>query len=310
MVPTVLELSSEGYTIHVERGFYVLSNSEGEAGKVPIEDVGVLLLSASGGFVSKPVLTRLLEQGGTAVVCGPGYTPMGMLSPISGNGETSARVKVQIAATAPLKKRLWQTIVQAKLANQSAVLERFGEMSRSREILGIAEGVRSGDPDNREAWGARVYWPALLKKSFRRSDANNPVNGMLNYGYAIVRACAARALCASGLLPMFGVMHGSARNPFALADDIMEPFRPLVDAVVRHLVDFGICEVVPAAKRALAGVIGLDSETQRGTSPVSEALMDMAQSLVDSYKEKANRLCIPVVRIPNASIVHVPAPAI
>jgi CRISP-associated protein Cas1 len=304
MVPTVLELSSEGQTVKVDRGFYVVSNHDGEAGRVPIEDVGVLLLSGTGGFVSKPVLARLMEQGGTAVVCGSRFAPVGIMSPFVENGETAARAKVQIATTAPLKKQLWKSIVQAKLANQAATLDFFGIKKKAKEIRGIASGIRSGDSDNREAWGARIYWSAIFGDSFRRSDDENSVNGLLNYGYAILRACATRSLCATGLLPMFGLMHGSSRNPFALADDIMEPFRPLVDAMAKHLVNAEITEMTTQAKHALVGVLGLDVETRRGTSPVSDALLDMSQSLLDSFRKKANLLCIPIMTIPDETIVR------
>jgi CRISPR-associated protein Cas1 len=304
MIPTVLELSSEGQTVKVDRGFYVVSNHDGEAGRVPVENVGVLLLSGSGGFISKPVLARLMEQGGTAVVCGTRFTPVGIMAPFVENGETAARAKVQIAATAPLKKRLWQTIVQAKLANQAAALDFFGNAGKAKEIRTIASGVRSGDPENREAWGARVYWPSLFGEEFRRSDDDNNINGLLNYGYAILRACATRALCASGLLPMFGLMHGSSRNPFALADDIMEPFRPLVDSMVKHLVEAEIKEVSTGAKRALVGVLGIDVETRRGKSPVSDSLLDLSQSLLDSFRKKANLLCVPDITMPDETIAR------
>lgn len=304
MVPTVLELSSEGNTVKLDRGFYVVTNPEGEAGRVPVEDVGVLLLSSSGGFVSKPVLARLMEMGGTAVVCGPRFTPVGMMTSYAENGESAVRAKAQISATAPLKKRLWQKIAHAKLERQAATLEAFGDARTAREIRGIADGVKSGDPDNREAWGARVYWPALFGDNFRRSDEDNPLNGLLNYGYAILRACAARAICATGLLPLLGLKHANNRNPFALADDIMEPFRPLVDALARHLEDTGIREVSTPAKRVLSGVLGLDAKTRRGTSPISDALLDMTQSLLDSYRKKKNLLCVPNMTVPGDALIR------
>ena len=162
---------------------------------------------------------------------------------------------MQIATSLPLKKRLWQTIVQAKIANQAAALEQSGHNAAA--LRAMVHLVGSGDPDNTEARAARAYWSKLFA-GFVREDANDKRNALLNYGYAIVRSAVARALVATGLLPAFGVNHASKTNAFNLADDCVEPFRPFVDRAVWNMTDrgrSGTGETTVAERRILASVL-------------------------------------------------------
>jgi len=154
----------------------------------------------------------------------------------------------------PLKKRLWQRLVVAKIENQAAVLRAIGS-DEARALSAMAGRVGSGDPDNLEAQAARAYWP-LLFAGFRRHDEDRR-NGLLNYGYAVVRAALARACVASGLLPAFGLHHNSRVNAFNLVDDLLEPFRPSVDRMARARAEAEDGDELSLEdRRHMAGILG------------------------------------------------------
>ena len=139
----------------------------------------------------------------------------------------------QVEASEPVRKQIWRGLIAAKLRQQSCVLDHF--VSGPNGLAAMAGRVRSGDPDNLEAQGAQRYWPLLFGKDFRRDRDADGINAALNYGYAIVRAATARAIVAGGLIPSLGVFHKNRSNPFCLADDLFEPYRPLVDWRVKLL---------------------------------------------------------------------------
>jgi CRISPR-associated protein Cas1 len=159
-----------------------------------------------------------------------------MLLPFHRHHRQAELAVLQVTISAPLKKRLWQNIVQAKIGNQATVLTGVGQ--NATVLLAMMRLVGSGDPDNTEARAARAYWPKLFSE-FVRDDSTDKRNALLNYGYAVVRSAVARALVAAGLLPAFGVNHASVTNAFNLADDLVEPFRPFVDRLVWRLSDQG-----------------------------------------------------------------------
>ena len=158
----------------------------------------------------------------------------------------------------------------------------------------LARRVRSGDPDNIEAQAARRYWPLLMGADFRRDRAEAGVNGLLNYGYTVMRSLVARSVVAAGLHPSVGIHHANRGNAFALADDLVEPFRPLVDATALRLVSAGCREVTPDAKRAFAGLIALDLPGENGTTTVAVAAGRLAQSLGRCFETgSASELALP-----------------
>jgi CRISPR-associated protein Cas1 len=227
-----------------------------ELGRVPLEDLGTLILAGPGLTVTTALLAALAEQGGVTIVAGRDQAPEGALLPLRANTTRGERARAQVAATRPLEKNLWACIVQAKLRNQAALLT---DPAGHKRLSEWASSVRSGDPKNLEAQGARLYWklvfqglhPDLDREPFlRRRDGAWP-NPLLNYGYAVLRAVTARALCAAGLLPELGVHHHSRYDPFPLASDLMEPYRPWVDLRCRELIPEGPRELDRPAKQAL-----------------------------------------------------------
>jgi CRISPR-associated protein Cas1 len=202
---------------------------------IPFADIAVLVTSHPQISFTQAVLAGLAASRGILIVSNEKHLPAAMLLPLSTHSTQTERFARQAAVSLPTRKRAWQQIVQAKLRAQARLLEETTGADQGLRLM--AGKVRSGDPDNLEAQAARIYWPALFGKdtsggAFRRDLEGEGVNVHLNYGYAVLRAIVARALCASGLHPSLGVHHHNRYDTFCLADDLMEPFRPLVDRVV------------------------------------------------------------------------------
>jgi CRISPR-associated protein Cas1 len=205
---------------------------------IPFADVAVLVTSHPQISFTQAVLSGLAAAGGMFIVSNEKHLPAAMLLPLSTHSTQTERFARQAAVPLPTRKRAWQQVVQAKLRAQARLLEET--TGADQGLRQMAGRVRSGDPDNLEAQAARIYWQALFGKNasgeaFRRDPEGGGVNVHLNYGYAVLRAIVARALCASGLHPSLGVHHHNRYDTFCLADDLMEPFRPLVDRVVARL---------------------------------------------------------------------------
>jgi CRISPR-associated protein Cas1 len=183
-----------------------------------------------------------------------------MMLPLDAHHVQTERHLAQVEASEPTKKRAWQAIIQAKIAQQGAVLAHF--TGDHGGLAAMAQRVKSGDPDNLEAQAAQRYWPRLFGKEFRRDRDADGINALLNYGYAVVRAATARAVVASGLIPSLGVFHRNRGNPFCLADDLLEPYRPYIDWRVKLLVTEYADEVPKLDDRpARAALLSLFNET-------------------------------------------------
>ena len=185
--------------------------------RLAIEDVAWMVIDTPQVMLSTALISACMDAGMVLITTDRTHTPSGLILPFHRHHRQAEIAALQMAISAPLKKRLWQTIVQAKIANQAAVLTECGQNATA--LLAMTRLVGSGDPDNTEARAARAYWPRLFV-NFVREDANDKRNALLDYGYAVVRSAVARALVAAGLLPAFGVNHASMTNAFNLADDL------------------------------------------------------------------------------------------
>jgi CRISPR-associated protein Cas1 len=233
MLRKTIEIATPGTRLSVAHRQLVIERPDLPKATVPIEDLGVLVIDDGRASYTQAVFIECLAMGATVIVSGRDHLPTGMMLPMAGHHALTERHWAQVEAGAPLRKRLWQAIVVAKLRQQSRLLvEATGQ---DAGLAALACRVRSGDPDNLEAQGAQRYWPKLFGRQFRRDRGADDANALLNYGYAIVRAACARALVASGLIPSLGVWHRNRSNPFCLADDLLEPWRPIVDWKVHDL---------------------------------------------------------------------------
>jgi len=235
MIKKIIEISQAKTHLAIRYGQLVIRQDSKET-NVPCEDIGVLLVDHSGVTYTHSVFTELLRCGAAIVLCAGDHHPTGMLLPIESNSVQTERYREQIEAKEPVKKKLWQQIVRAKIRHQAKLV---GQGSDTYKVLmALREQVRSGDPDNIEAQASKRFWAAYIQditSNFHRNVEGRAPNNMLNYGYMVMRAAVARALCSAGLLPCLGIHHRNRYNAFCLADDMIEPFRGFVEGKVRDV---------------------------------------------------------------------------
>ncbi len=296
MIGRVVEIAEDGRHLALSRGFMVVKADGAELGRVPLDDVGVLLVNAHGTTYSNNLMVALAERGAGVVLCGANHSPVAWLWPLAGHHVQMARMKAQLEAGRPLCKRLWQAVVRAKIEMQGSVLEVLGRDSVGFRLM--ARQVASGDPDNLEAQAARRYWPLMMGPDFRRDREAGGANALLNYGYTVLRSATARAIVATGLHPSVGVHHRNRNDAMVLADDLMEPFRPLVDLMVVRLVEHGATDVTPEAKRSLAGLLSVDMRTAQGRTPLGTCLERLAVSVAQSFEGNDSKLDLPLAPLP------------
>ena len=202
-----------------------------------IEDIGFIILDSPQITITNALIGALLEHNCAVLNCGKTHLPEGLLLPLAGNTLQSERFNAQIEASLPLKKQLWQQTIQQKIINQASVLRQIHGLE-AKNMLAWANSVRSGDADNREAVAAAYYWKEMFPDipDFVRDRNGIPPNNLLNYAYAILRGIVARSLVVSGLLPTFGIHHHNRYNAYCLADDVMEPYRPIADKLIFRIV--------------------------------------------------------------------------
>lgn len=291
MIGRIVEIAGDNRYLSLVRGFLVVSQRGEEVGRTPIDDIAGLIGNAHGLSYSNNLLVALAERGIPFVLCGSHHRPVGMLWPVDGHHRQAARMDAQLRASLPFKKRLWKHIVQAKIGMQAAALGLYG--GPEPPLRRMAAKVRAGDPSNVEGQAARTYWPLMMGASFRRNPDSEDINALLNYGYTVLRSTVARHLMAAGLHPGVPLHHANEGNPMRLADDVMEPFRPLVDAWVRRLKESGCDSVDADSKRTLALLPTRSLHTRHGISPVSVAVQRLCVSLAQAYEDPSATLDLP-----------------
>ena len=296
MIGRVVEIAEDGRHLAKSRGFLTVSAGGEELGRVALDDVAAVVASAHGITYSNNLLVALAERGAPVVLCGANHRPAAFLWSADSHYEQAGRISDQAAASKPLKKRLWAQLVSAKIDSQAATLRVVRARDGGFQLL--ARKVRSGDPDNVEAQAARRYWPLLFGADFRRDRSAEGINSMLNYVYTVLRAGTARAVMAAGLHPSLGLAHRQRGNAFGLADDLMEPFRPVADLLVHDLVREGAKGVDKDMKAELARVLITDMSTADGVSPVGVCLQRLAVSLARCYAGDAKMLDLPRRTLP------------
>lgn len=268
-------LVSQPCGISISRGQLVLSLEEKHS--FPLEDVNSLLIENRQCLLSAAALAELGKAAVAVYFCDDKHLPCAVLLPYAGHYRHPAVAESQIKAGKPRKNRLWQQLVIAKIKAQACCLSLNGKDAAAKSLHNYARQVQSGDPDNREGAAAGLYFKALFGPGFSREKALG-TNAALNYGYALLRGQMARALSLYGFLPGLGLHHQNKLNAFNLADDLMEPFRPIVDLFVcRH--PFPGEELSPADKRALFQLLCMDLLVEGKRQPLSYAMELCVQSL-------------------------------
>lgn len=306
MLGQVLEIETPGRRISLNRGFLDVHDQTRLLGSIPIADVEAVLLTTPAFQVSGQALSALLENGTPVVFCGTDFKPSGYILPTKGHHAQGARMQFQADAGKPLKKQLWRQIVVAKILAQADALDQIGVTSGP--VRSLAPRVRSGDPENLEANAAQRYFPLFFGREFRRGESAHGINTFLNYGYTVLRTATVRAIISAGLHPSLSIFHVSDGDALRLADDIMEPFRPVVDLEVRAIVEAGATSMSPELKRRLVSILRQDFNMPDGTRPLTQVLHRVAVSLAHIYegKRKSLELPSPLIPISKAGDAHDP----
>ncbi|MCE2617677.1 MAG: type II CRISPR-associated endonuclease Cas1 [Phocaeicola sp.] len=263
---------------------------------IPIEDIGVVLLDNKQITITSAALEALIENNSAVITCDNRNLPIGLFLPLCGNTTQNERFRMQIEASLPLKKQLWQQTVKQKIINQAKILDLYTN-TETACMFAWADKVRSGDPDNLEARAAAYYWKNLFPDilNFVRTREGEPPNNLLNYGYAILRAVVARSLVVSGLLPTLGIHHHNKYNAYCLADDIMEPYRPYVDGVVLDVMasvnDYN--ELTKDIKIKLLSIPVLDIIIGNKKSPLMIATQQTTASLYKCFTGEQRKIIYP-----------------
>lgn len=263
---------------------------------IPIEDIGVVLLDNKRITITSSALEALIENNSAVITCDSKNMPIGLLLPLCGNTTQNERFRMQVDASLPLKKQLWQQTIKQKISNQAKILSIYTNADVGC-MYAWADKVRSGDPDNLEARAAAYYWKNIFTdiSDFVRGRDGEPPNNLLNYGYAILRAVVARSLVASGLLPTLGIHHHNRYNAYCLADDVMEPYRPYVDGLVLDIMcltnDYS--ELTKDIKIRLLSIPVLDTTIGGKKSPLMIATQQTTASLYKCFSGEQRRMVYP-----------------
>lgn len=282
-----LEIAHEPARVCLRTGCIVVQREGVPDVTMTTFELSAVVLAHPQCSITQPAMAALMEAGVPLLVCDSSFLPSGMMLPLRANSLQTQRMLAQASTKAPVKKRLWQQIIRTKILAQGAAL--VGLHQDDGGLPELASRVRSGDPANVEATAAQRYWPLLFRDpDFRRRHEAEDQNRLLNYGYAIMRAAVGRAICAAGLHPTIGLHHKGRGNAFCLADDLVEPYRPLVDGEVAKMAgERGRdCPLDAASKQRLLELLDLRLQGRRGEADmrtVSECIGRTAFSLAEVF---------------------------
>ena len=270
-------------------------NEDKEAVSRPLEDLGIIVLDNPQITITHGLLAALLDNNTVVVSCDHKHMPASLMLPMHNHHTYSENLRTQLAASEPLKKQLWRQTVREKILNQAKLLEHVGVEVENMKYW--AKQVRSADPDNYEGRAAAYFWKKLFDDNFKRGRLEEAPNNLLNYGYAILRAIVARSLVSSGLHTAMGIHHRNKYNPYCLADDIMEPYRPFVDQLVLEIIENfdgeSLEELSPLIKKELLTIATVDVIIDGNRSPLMLGMSRTTSSLMDCYRGEKRKISFP-----------------
>ncbi|PCJ80378.1 MAG: subtype II CRISPR-associated endonuclease Cas1 [Bacteroidetes bacterium] len=296
MLKRTIVIANPGRISFRNHQLVVKSDDKGEK-TVPLEDLGVLVIENPQTTITSVALAKLADANVAVMTCDSTHHPVSLSLPLVGHSEMTKRHLVQTNISLPLKKRLWQQCIQAKLGNQARVLELNHKNVPAKKLRKYVLEVNSGDTTNIEARAAQHYWKYFIPDpEFRRRAQGIPPNNLLNYGYAIIRATLARSVVASGLIPSLGLFHRNKYNAFCLADDLMEPYRPFVDIAVLKLLNQGLEpteNLEPEHKRAILEILSSDTYEGEKRSTLWNSSLRTASSLYLCFEGSRRQISFP-----------------
>lgn len=286
----IIEIAQDNRYLAVDRGFMTVSENGREIGRVPIDQIGAVIANAHGLTYSNNLLVRLADQCAPLVVCGANHVPVSVVLPLESHHLQGDIITAQAALKPAALNRFWKEIIRAKLTQQAAVLTACGTVDTPLRYM--AKQVKNGDPENLEGQGAKYYFQSLFGKDFRRDRGQSGINAMLNYGYTILRSAVIRSIVAAGLHPSLGIHHCNQYNAMRLADDLMEPFRPLVDFCVYRLPNKSDT-VTTEIKQRLVAVLSCTAQTSKGSCEINYLIENLAVSLAKCALGETDKLDLP-----------------
>lgn len=299
MIGRVVEIANNNRHLSLYRGFLIIQSKPkmDELARIPLDDILAVIAHAYGITYTNNILVEFANRNIPFVLCNEFHNPVGVLWPLDGHHLQGRRIDAQLEATLPKKKQLWARIVQCKITQQALVLEHFG--IDARKLHRMAKEVKSGDSENKEGQAARLYWSVLFEDKFSRNRSLPGINAFLNYGYTIIRAAMSRAIIAAGLHPSIGLHHCNDSNPMRLTDDLMEPYRPIVDAAIKELTlkDPKLSnseDITPEIKTLLVQCLFRDAiNSDKQSSPVMVSMQNLATSLAQFFLKERITLILP-----------------
>ena len=277
----------------LRREHFSLAIDQEETAFVPFEDIAVIVLNHREITLTHPVLSACAEYGIGLYATGSNHQPAGVFLPFLPHSRTTRMMRKQLGIAKPAAKQAWAGIVRRKIENQAVCLKLCDKKGVDR-LNSYARRVRSGDPENLEAQAAAFYFAQLYGRNFNRAE-EHWTNAALDYGYAVIRGAIARGLVAHGLHPTIGLFHDSEQNAFNLADDLIEPFRPVVDLHVAKHPATTEGDLIPSDKQALVALLNIDMGMPQGRMSVLSAIEFAVESLVRLYEDEAKELDLPIL---------------
>lgn len=279
----------------LKREHFSLVIEQEQTAHVPFEDIAVIVLHHREITLTHPVLAACADYGISLFATGDNHQPNGVFLPYLPHSRATRMMRMQMRLDKPTGKRAWAEIIKIKIGNQAACLKLCNAKDEDR-LLSLARRVRSGDTENIEAQASAVYFRALFGANFDRAQARW-INSALDYGYAIFRGTIARALVAHGFLPALGLFHHSEQNAFNLADDVIEPYRPIVDLhVAKHFPIGDEDALSPKHKADLVALLNIDVAMTRGVMSALSSIEQNVEALARLY-EGADEQCLELPRL-------------
>lgn len=292
MIKRTVEISSPDVALRLKNRQLVVEKQGVRVGSIPVEDIGVLIIDSPNTVYTHSTLVEMSQASAVCVLCNSSHEPVAMVLPVAANSLVSRRKRAQADFPMPARKRLWRAFVANKIKWQALNMDN----PVKRQALQVLCGkVLLDDKTNVEARAARLYWKNVFESipDFKRDRYGAMPNGLLNYGYMVLRSALARALCGAGLCVSLGIHHSNKYNSFCLADDVVENFRPLVDRKVKQLLAQGVDCIGQESKKSLLELLTHSVQSGEYTSPLLIAMERFAANLVKCFENPGYEMEFP-----------------
>lgn len=288
----ILEIGGAPRYISLERGLIQISDKDQMLGRLDIDGILSLLVRSPGATISTPVIDKCAQNNIPIIFCNQRFLPTSIAVPLDFHSDQTRRIRTQINVKTSVKNQIWKQIVKAKIKNQCEVL-RYFNLTGVERLNRLSQLVKAGDTQNHEAQAAQLYWPALFGPKFRRNRSAEDQNILLNYGYIIMRSAMLSAILSVGLHPTISVHHKNRSNPFCLVDDLMEPYRPIIDQIVKRLHEKSIVTLNQNVKMSLASVVANDRNYGDGMAAHFQNMVQFVQNYLLILESGKGQVMVP-----------------